>query len=310
MSISDLVQTSGWKNFMAKLYGMGATVVIVGALFKINHWPGGTPVITMGLITEALIFFFSSFEPLHEELDWTLVYPELAGMSDPDEIENFKENIYAPSDRPIEKIEDILQAAGVDNEALQKLGTGISQIGESAIALADISGATAATQEFVTNLQTAATSVGSLHETYSSSVESIKQSATQLSGAYFETADHIRNSGMEVANTYKDIASAIQSGHQNISQGNKQYEEQLSLLSKNLSDLNSVYTAQIKETNDQMKGSKEVYSGLHDMISNLKASVEETNKYKEEVSKLKENISSLNSFYGNMLNTMNISKKK
>ncbi|MBN1115657.1 MAG: gliding motility protein GldL [Bacteroidales bacterium] len=310
MSISDLVQSSGWKNFMAKLYGMGATVVIVGALFKINHWPGGTPVITLGLVVEALIFFFSSFEPLHEELDWTLVYPELAGMSDPDEIENFKENIYAPSDRPIEKIEDILQAAGVDSEALKKLGTGISQIGESALALADISGATAATQEFVTNLQTAATSVGSLHETYSSSVDSIKQSATQLSGAYFETADHIRKSGMEVATTYKDIASAIQSGHQNISQGNKQYEEQLTLLSKNLSDLNSVYSAQIKETNDQMKGSKEVYSGLHDMISNLKASVDETNKYKEEVSKLKENISSLNSFYGNMLNTMNINKKK
>ena len=54
INITDIVQSSGWKNFMAKLYGMGATVVIVGALFKINHWPGGSLVITLGLLTEAV----------------------------------------------------------------------------------------------------------------------------------------------------------------------------------------------------------------------------------------------------------------
>lgn len=310
MSISDIVQTSGWRNFMAKLYGWGASVVIIGALFKINHWPGGTVIIAAGLIVESLIFFFSAFEPLHEDLDWTLVYPELAGMSDPDEIENFKENVYAPSDRPVEKIEDILRMAGVDNEALSKLGKGFNQLGESAQALAEISGATVATREFVGHLQNAANSVGSLHETYNASAESIKQSATQLSGAYFETADNIKKSGMEVATTYHEIATAIKSGHQNIADGNKQYEEQLSMLRKNLSDLNAVYSTQIKETSEQLKGSQQVYSGLHDMIANLKSSVEETNRYKEEMSKLKDSISSLNNIYGNMLNTMSTVKKK
>ena len=91
INLTDIVQSSGWRNFMAKLYGWGASVVIIGALFKINHWPGGALIITLGLCTEAIIFFFSAFEPLHEELDWTLVYPELAGLSDPDEIENFKD---------------------------------------------------------------------------------------------------------------------------------------------------------------------------------------------------------------------------
>jgi gliding motility-associated protein GldL len=56
---------------MAKLYGLGASVVIVGALFKIMHWPGAGIMLTAGLLTEAVIFFFSAFEPLHEELDWT-----------------------------------------------------------------------------------------------------------------------------------------------------------------------------------------------------------------------------------------------
>ena len=80
MNIAEIVQSSAWKNFMAKLYGIGAAVVIVGALFKIMHWPGAGIMLTAGLATEAVIFFFSAFEPLHEELDWTLVYPELAGM--------------------------------------------------------------------------------------------------------------------------------------------------------------------------------------------------------------------------------------
>jgi gliding motility-associated protein GldL len=80
MSLAELVQSSGWKNFIAKLYGLGASVVIIGALFKIQHWPLAGTMLTIGLLTEALIFFFSAFEPLHEEVDWSLVYPELAGI--------------------------------------------------------------------------------------------------------------------------------------------------------------------------------------------------------------------------------------
>ncbi|NLF43778.1 MAG: gliding motility protein GldL, partial [Bacteroidales bacterium] len=65
---------------MAKLYGWGAAVVIVGALFKIEHFPGASIMLIVGLGIEALIFFFSAFEPPHAEPDWTLVYPELAGI--------------------------------------------------------------------------------------------------------------------------------------------------------------------------------------------------------------------------------------
>src|SRR5664279_4468221 len=80
MSLAELVQSSGWKNFIAKLYGLGASVVIIGALFKIQHWAFAGTMLTIGLLTEAVIFFFSAFEPLHEEIDWSLVYPELAGI--------------------------------------------------------------------------------------------------------------------------------------------------------------------------------------------------------------------------------------
>src|SRR5215469_13405860 len=107
MSFAELTATRGWKLFMAKLYGLGAAVVIVGALFKIMHWPGASIMLTVGLLVEAVIFIFSAFEPLHEELDWTLVYPELAGLTDPDELESTKET--APrNNAALERFDDLV----------------------------------------------------------------------------------------------------------------------------------------------------------------------------------------------------------
>jgi gliding motility-associated protein GldL len=75
-----LIDVNGkrFKNFMAKLYGFGAAIVILGAMFKIMHWEGANYMLVIGLTTEAVIFFFSAFEKPGTEYDWSLVYPELA----------------------------------------------------------------------------------------------------------------------------------------------------------------------------------------------------------------------------------------
>jgi gliding motility-associated protein GldL len=310
INLTDVVQSSGWRNFMAKLYGWGASVVIIGALFKINHWKGGTFIITLGLVTEAIIFFFSAFEPLHEETDWSLVYPELEGLSDLDEIENFKESRITEGSRPVDRIEDILGQSGVDTDALSKLGEGFNRLNQTANSLVDISKASVATQEFVNNLEGAASSIGGLSDTYASTGDSIKDSTTKLTSAYFEAANRIVQSGEEIADSYQGIASTIQDEQKNISLGSKEHEAQIEKLNKSISELNSVYEAQIRDSQDKMKGSLELYSGLQSMIKNLKASVEETGKYKEEMSKLKESISSLNSIYGNMLSTLDVLTKQ
>lgn len=126
MNISEIVQSSGWKNFMAKLYGMGAAVVIVGALFKIMHWNGWQIFLPLGLIVEAIIFMFSAFEPLHEELDWTLVYPELAGMTDPDEVEGIKEAGKA-GQVTLERFEDLVSNADVGPATFKRLGDSLEK---------------------------------------------------------------------------------------------------------------------------------------------------------------------------------------
>lgn len=71
MNLNSLVRSKGYKNFMSKLYGLGASVVIVGALFKITHMKGADLMLWVGLMTEAIIFAFSAFEPPHVEPDWS-----------------------------------------------------------------------------------------------------------------------------------------------------------------------------------------------------------------------------------------------
>lgn len=304
-SITDIVQSSGWKNFMAKLYGIGASVVIIGALFKIRHLKGADLMLTLGLVTEAVIFFFSAFEPLHEELDWTLVYPELAGMSDPDDIEHFKENQLSEG-RPLEKIETLLGDVEISEESIKKLGLGLTKLSKAANDIADLSIATAATKEFIGNMQGATNSIVTLNQTYASSTDNIKQSASSLANSYLQSADIITKSGNDVAATYSQIAQTIKTEQENIAKGGKTYDEQVTSLNKSLAGLNAVYELQIKDSNEHLQGSQQVYSGLGDMIKKLKESVDETNKYKDEIVKLRDSLSSLNNIYGNMLSAMNV----
>ena len=81
--IEQITEANWYKLMMPKLYGWGAAIVILGALFKIEHLPGASYMLMAGLGMEAIIFFFSAFEKPHVDPDWSLVYPELAHMEDP-----------------------------------------------------------------------------------------------------------------------------------------------------------------------------------------------------------------------------------
>ena len=305
-SLADIVESSGWKKFMAKLYGWGASIVIIGALFKIQHWKFAGLFLTIGLLTEAIIFFFSAFEPLHEELDWTLVYPELAGMSEQEEMEDMKEVGAGFGGRPVERIENLLGEASINEDTLKNIGSGLQRLQTAASGIADISGATVATQEFMKNIKAAAGSAGSMHEVYSSSVQSIKDSAGSLANAYLQSAEQVARSGGEVAGSYQKIADTLKGEHDMISQSGRTHEQHLEALNKNLSALNAVYELQAKEGSEHLKGTQKVYSGIEEMVAKLKDSIDETSRYKEEVVKLRDNLSSLNNIYGNMLSAMNV----
>ncbi len=159
MNVTEIVQSSGWKNFMAKLYGIGASVVITGAMFKIMHWPFASVMIVAGLTTEAIIFFFSAFEPLHEELDWTLVYPELAGMTDPDEMDDYRVESIAGRGIGLQKFDELFKDANIQPETLKSLSTGLNSLSQTSANLSDITAASVATKEYLNNMRAASEAI-------------------------------------------------------------------------------------------------------------------------------------------------------
>ena len=297
MNLSEIVQSSGWKNFMAKLYGLGASVVIVGALFKIMHWPFAGTLLSVGLLTEACIFFFSAFEPLHEEVDWTLVYPELAGIGDEDEIEQYKGPTRGGSSA-LEKFDSLIESAEITPDLFRKLGQGLNNLSETTSKLSDISNASVATNEYVDNIRTATSTINEHTETYVQSSVDLKESVGKLSESYDKTANLIEESGRN----YQQLSDSFS----HIQDGSKSYSEQLETLNKNLSALNAVYELQLQGTNEHLKTTEDLYSGLDQMMEDLKSSAEDSKRYREEVAKLSDNLSALNTIYGNMLSAMNV----
>ena len=124
MGFSKFLSSKGYKNFMAKLYGIGAAVVILGALFKINHYTGANEMLIIGMSTEAIIFFFSAFEPPHVEPDWSLVYPQLAGMYHETPVENELESKKTAT----QKLDDMFKEANIETSTLERLSKGLEKL--------------------------------------------------------------------------------------------------------------------------------------------------------------------------------------
>jgi len=304
MSLAELVQSSGWKNFMAKLYGIGASIVIVGALFKIQHWAGAGTMLTVGLLTEAIIFFFSAFEPLREEIDWTLVYPELAGIPE-DETEQLGpqtsgrvrdaivrgEATYSiggggggygggAGTAALAKFDEMLEKADISPDLFQKLGEGMKKLGDATSNISAMSDVSQASNKYRDSINNATNAMGKLVESY--------QAATK-------TVD-------EAGSAYKTIADTVTV----MKEGGSSYKQQLETLNKNLTALNAVYELQKKGADDHIKESESLYQGLQSLMKDLTDSSDDTKKYRAQVVKLNENLSALNNVYGNMLAAMNV----
>jgi gliding motility-associated protein GldL len=289
MNLAEIVQSSGWKSFMAKLYGWGASVVIIGALFKIQHWHGAGTMLTLGLFTEAIIFFFSAFEPLHEDVDWTLVYPELSGIGDEEPgaiggrdpgYKGIAGGGAGGGSLALSKFDEMLEKADITPDLFQKLGVGMKKLSEATSNISAMGDVTTASNKYMNTVNAANDSLSRLSDSY--------QATAKVLG------DANSNYG-RVAETFSTIES-----------GGKSYQQQLETLNKNLSALNAVYELQRKDTDQHIKESDQLYKGIQSMMKELTDSAGDTKKYREQISKLNENLSALNNVYGNMLAAMNV----
>jgi gliding motility-associated protein GldL len=264
--------SKGWKNFMAKLYGIGAAVVIIGALFKIMHWKFADTMLIAGLGTEAVIFFFSAFEPIHEDPNWELVYPELAlGHSEDLDNEALPAARGGRGSGVTEHLDKMLEEAKIDSALLERLGDGMRALGDNAAQLKGVTSAAAATDSYVSSLNTAAEKVSTLSESY-------ERASLAISGMTSAQAD------------------------------GESFGEQMQKVSKNLGSLNNVYELQLKGSTAHLEATEKFQGQVTKLMEDLAASSEDTRLYKENMATLSQNLSNLNTIYGNMLKAMTVTK--
>lgn len=264
--------SKSWKNFMSKLYGIGAAVVIVGALFKIMHWPGANLALIVGLSAEAVIFVFSAFEPLHEEYDWSLVYPELALGHGHDDEEISELALPSKSNKGgslSQELDGMLAEAKIDSELIKSLGDGMRNLSDTASKISNVADASSVSADYTESLKNAAKKVDKLADSYAQASESL----------------------MGLTDTQKEGAS---------------FGEQMLKVTSNLTALNNVYEMQLKGASESLENTQKIQSGIGELMGNLADSVEDTRNYKTNIAELSKNLSALNKVYGNMLNAMNI----
>lgn len=195
------LSTKKGKRRMNLLYGLGASVVILGALFKIQHWAGADIMLILGLGTEAVIFAVSAFEPPSKEYDWSLVYPQLAGMTG--------------AKSPAKELDNMLEKAKIDSKLIQSLGEGLRKVGTAADGLGE------------------AVKIAESTNKYSSQVNSATKNLEAINALYESQI----NSSTAQTNATKKLAESMEASMKN----SVEMQSELASLTKNLTSLNSVY---------------------------------------------------------------------
>ena len=197
------------KKLFAMAYGLGASIVIIGALFKITHYEiagiGGNVLLTIGLVTEAIIFAISAFEPVDEDLDWSLVYPELGGG-----MATTRKGIVAqaePEDTQgllSKKLDEMLKDARIDSDLMNSLSTSIRSFEGAAKGIAPTAEAMSSTKRYSEEMALAAAQMDSLNSLYKVQIESTSRQ-TEANQQIAENAEQLKQQMQHLATNLSSL---------------------------------------------------------------------------------------------------------
>lgn len=302
----DFVQTEGWKNFMAKLYGWGASMVIIGALFKLMHWPGAGPMLVIGMGIEAIIFFFSAFEPVHEEYDWKLVFPELA-IKDEEALERIREERKREKELKFGAAAPVSSGNGgsvnipnlninIDQGSIDKVNQGLGSLADAASKIADMTTITLAVDELSGKLQQASAGVDGFNGQVGASGKMLSESVGTLSGSFVQGVDMVKQAG-------DALVGGVRQATESLSQSLK---ESASSMTSHFERAGTTIETSIKESSKELSGkisqSADILSGSFEKISRQVVADMETLKagngnQQKNLEQLNKNLATLNSIY-------------
>ena len=323
-----IFQTKAYQVIMGYVYGWGAAAVIIGALFKIMHFPGAGLILTVGMLVEALIFFLSAFEPAPEHNDWTRVFPELGkGHEKLDSTQ--KQNIQAPRAAvvPAANAANVGNVGHVGNvgfgleaDDLDKLKSGINKFVETADSFAGIVEKTPEMAQKMTMIsesfdelgirtQEMSKALGNSVEGISSSYDEINRilvdSTQSLTGQIKENCTKLANNMGESAASFSSLNALMEGQFQQLKTNTSDYTQQIAGINKNISALNALYELQVHETKDCMESFRGMQGDVGEMLEHVSLGLDSTKLFKQETQQLASNVASLNSVYGNMLSVVN-----
>lgn len=202
------------KKVTNMVYGLGASVVILGALFKIMHWPLGNEMLILGLVVEALVFAYSAFEPVDDELDWSLVYPELAGGTGARKDAVVVEQKEAEASLS-KKLDAMLKEAKLDADLMSSLGNSIRNFEGAAKGIAPTVDSMASQKKYSEELTVAAAQMETLNSIYKVQVESaskqaeVNQAVAENAGKLKAQMDSLANNMASLNNVYGGMLTAM-----------------------------------------------------------------------------------------------------
>lgn len=336
------LESQFFKRFMTVAYGLGASIVIIGALFKITHIPGANEALFIGMITEAIIFALSALQKPHVEPDWSKVHPQLREDYHGGEGDFVEQKVVAGGGQT-NQLDAMLQEADINEEVIARLGSGLKKLSESTAKMNDMAKATTANDEFVDKLKGASKSVTTLSDSYnktskaldqelavsgefSTNVKAASDAAANLKQVYTKTSDSLKGdieasqvlsksltsaseSAKKLADSYFRSSESIMKNIEELGAStakNTTFNNQLKKLSDNLSSLNTLYELQLKSSQQQQQSTAKLQEAMAKLLSDLDKSSNQTATYQKEMENLTRKMSSLNGVYGNMLSAMNV----
>lgn len=279
MTLTELVTSPAYKKFMGYVYGFGAAIAIIGALFKILHLPGASVMLVAGLGVEAIIFALSSFEPPHETPDWSLVYPELAGLEPLPGSERNKSNAVSGGGS---ELSALLANGSIDQKTVDQLADGVKKLANTTSQMADLSDASVATKSYLNNVKSASDSLNQ----FSAAQNSVTEAGNKF-------AERMRQEGDKFGKSFDELNSAVAT-----------QARQSTKLADNMTAVTAAYEKQLTGLNSQLASTEKVATGLSSVSAEIAASVESVKEYRQQIASLSKTVGELNSIYGNMLSAI------
>lgn len=279
------------------LYSIGASIVILGALFKLLHVTGADIMLILGMGTEAFIFFMSAFDEPSREPNWENVYPGIYNQTLTGEEKATIAERRAKQEAAFEKVAANAVSQGNGGGATI-IGGNVPAGGTIVIGGGVVSNAPAAMGESA--MPSAATTVGNAPLVASGNIGVTPEQADQVTAATERYVTKLN----EISVSLEKLSAAMAGVG-----GNENYAEQIGQLNRNIQGLNTIYEIQLKSVSSQLSTIEEVNRGLNNIRSLYENGANDSYRIRQESDQLARNLQQLNEVYARMLQAMTTNMK-